>query len=244
MSMLESIYLPLVSAARRRLDDDARLNELLGPDISPTILHRWLMQFSAWGIRMTEPVEGWIRRAGERCQAMGFDELGRALIAHARNEAGHEGLFLADLHHLVERWNAQGLPPVSAARFLERLPVTAMNLYIEVHESGIRGDEPYVQIAIEYEVERMTPILGPRLIDQCVRVLGPDIVRGLSFVREHVAVDVGHTSFNERQIARFMAGYPETARPLGRAGGIALDAYVDFLGDCLDAALIEEARAA
>jgi hypothetical protein len=69
-----------------------------------------------------------------------------------------------------------------------------------------------------------------------VRVLGPEIVKGLSFVQEHVAVDVGHTTFNERQIARFMEAHPHTGFALGRAGATALDAYVDFLGDCLDAA--------
>jgi hypothetical protein len=236
MSALETTYLPLVAGSRARLDSDPRLRALLGPEIAPDRLHWFLMQFSAWGIRVTTPVEGWIRRAGQRCIALGYAELGQALGGHAKNEAGHEGLFLRDLHYLVDRWNASHALQVTAEQFLEAPPVPAIQRYIDVHEDGIAGDEPYVQIAIELEVERMTPILGPPLVAQCKRVLGPEIVKGLSFVEEHVSVDVGHTNFNERQIARFMEANPHTASALGRAGAIALNAYVDFLGDCLDAA--------
>jgi hypothetical protein len=236
MSALESTYLPLVATARKRLHEDPRLRALFDPAIDPARLHWFLMQFSAWGIQMTEPVEGWIRRAGQRCQELGHGDLGRALISHAKNEAGHEGLFMSDLRYLVDTWNARYQPQVTVEQFLERPGVPSMIRYIDVHERGIDGSEPYVQIAIEYEVERMTPILGPQLVEQCVRVLGPDIVKGLSFVEEHVSVDVGHTTFNERQIARFMDANPHTAPALARAGAIALEAYVDVLGDCLDAA--------
>jgi hypothetical protein len=236
MSVLESSYLPLVAESRKRLTEDPRLCALLGPGIEPARLHWFLMQFSAWGIKMTEPVEGWIRRAGGRCIALGYTDLGRALIPHAKNEAGHEGLFLSDLHYLVETWNARHQPRVTTEQFLTARPVPSIQRYIDVHEQGIAGAEPYVQIAIELEVERMTPILGPKLVEQCKAVLGHEIVKGLSFVEEHVAVDVGHTTFNERQIARFMEAHPHTAPALGQAGAVALHAYVDFLGDCLDAA--------
>lgn len=244
MSVLETAYLPLVAASRKRLHEDPRLRALLSPGIAPERLHWFLMQFSAWGIRMTEPVEGWIRRAGDRCTSMGYAELGKALVGHAKNEAGHEGMFLADLHYLVDTWNARYQPQVTAQEFLERPAVPSILRYIDVHEQGIGGDQPYVQIAIEYEVERMTPILGPPLVAQCIRVLGPEIVKGLSFVQEHVAVDVGHTTFNERQIARFMEAHPGTAALLGQAGALALHAYVDFLGDCLDAATLGPIRRA
>jgi hypothetical protein len=236
MSALESTYVPLVATARKRLNEDPRLHTLLSPGIEPARLHWCLMQFSAWGIRITQPVEGWITRAGTRCNQLGYGDLGRALIAHAKNEAGHEGMFMSDLHYLVDSWNAKYESKVTAQQFLDAPSTASMTRYIDVHERGISSEQPYVQIAIELEVERMTPILGPPLVKQCVEVLGPEIVKGLSFVQEHVAVDVGHTTFNERQIARFMDAHPHTAVVLGTAGAIALEAYVDFLGDCLDAA--------
>jgi hypothetical protein len=236
MTALDDVYLPLVLDARARLTQDPRLQALLGADVPPARLHWFLMQFSAWGIQMTEPVEGWIRRAGDRCQAMGHAELGRALCAHAKNEAGHEGMFMQDLEYLVARWNAGQGQPVTADQFLDRPQPRSVARYIDVHEQAIAG-QAYAQIAIEYEVERMTPILGPPLVAQCVRVLGPDILQGLQFVREHVAVDVGHTTFNERQISRFMAAQPHTVPVLAHAGARALHAYVDFLGDCWDHAV-------
>jgi hypothetical protein len=236
MTALEDLYLPLVLASRARLTEDPRLGALLGPAVPPDRLLWFLMQFSAWGIQMTEPVEGWIRRAGDRCVAMGHTELGRALSAHARNEAGHEGMFMQDLQYLVARWNAGPRPQVTSDQFLDRAQPRSVARYIDVHEQAIAG-QAYAQIAIEYEVERMTPILGPPLVAQCVKVLGPDILQGLHFVQEHVAVDVGHTTFNERQISRFMAAHPHTVPVLAHAGARALHAYVDFLGDCWDQAV-------
>jgi hypothetical protein len=233
---LDDLYQPLLLGARARLTEDRRLAALLGPGVPPARLHWFLMQFSAWGIQMTEPVEGWIRRAGDRCLAMGHGELGRALCAHARHEAGHEGMFMQDLEYLVARWNAGQPRPVTTQEFLERPQPRSVARYIDVHEQAIAG-EAYAQIAIEYEVERMTPILGPLLVAQCVKVLGPEILQGLHFVQEHVAVDVGHTIFNERQISRFMEAHPHTVPVLAHAGARALQAYVDFLGDCWDQAV-------
>jgi hypothetical protein len=34
---------------------------------------------------MTEPVEGWIRRAGHRCGELGLEHLAKALAAHAHH---------------------------------------------------------------------------------------------------------------------------------------------------------------
>ena len=40
---------------------------ILSPTVDPTLLELFLVHFCAAGVHMTEPVEGWIRRAGERC---------------------------------------------------------------------------------------------------------------------------------------------------------------------------------
>ena len=54
---------------------------------------------------MTQPVEEWIRRAGVKCQKIGLSSLGKALIKHARHEAGHHRFMIADLWTLVDAWN-------------------------------------------------------------------------------------------------------------------------------------------
>ncbi|AEI64961.1 hypothetical protein [Corallococcus macrosporus] len=56
---------------------------------------------------MTEPVDGWIRGAGERCIALGKTKLGQALITHARHEAGHHLMTLEDARTLARRWNTR-----------------------------------------------------------------------------------------------------------------------------------------
>jgi hypothetical protein len=51
-------------------------------------LESFLLHFSALGSRMTAPVERWIGAAAERCAAIGFPELARALRGHARARSG------------------------------------------------------------------------------------------------------------------------------------------------------------
>ena len=43
-------------------------------------LESFLLHFCALGSQMTEPVEGWIRRAAERCTTIGLSELAGALL--------------------------------------------------------------------------------------------------------------------------------------------------------------------
>ncbi|MFY0539080.1 hypothetical protein [Nannocystis pusilla] len=59
---------------------------------------------------MTAPVEGWIRRAGERCLAAGLNEIGNALVAHARHEAGHDAMMVDDTRSLAARREQAGRP--------------------------------------------------------------------------------------------------------------------------------------
>ena len=59
--------------------ESALVTQILAPHIEPDVLELFLIYFSGLGVAMTEPVEGWIRRAGIGCQEMGLDELGKSL---------------------------------------------------------------------------------------------------------------------------------------------------------------------
>jgi len=226
-------YETLLRPARARLDDDVALRALLDPAMEPTRLERFLISFSARGVQMTEPVPSWIRRAGRRCLELGFDELGDALVAHARHEAGHHLLMIDDARLLVQRWNARHDPPLDVAVLLAEPPNAAMRAYAQLHEHTIAGSSPFAQVAIEYEIERMSVVLGPPLIANCRRVLGDPILDGLSFIREHVAADVGHTQLNRRMLSRLLETHPSETDRVARAGALALAAYVDFLIACI-----------
>jgi hypothetical protein len=108
---------------------------------------------------------------------------------------------------------------------------------VQVHEDVIVGSAPYAQIAIEYEIERLSVTYGPGFIARCVADLGPDVKSCLSFVQDHVELDVGHTKFNARKLDQFLRQRPEALDDLEAAGSEALAAYDQFLGDALALAL-------
>jgi pyrroloquinoline quinone (PQQ) biosynthesis protein C len=69
-----------------------------------------------------------------------------------------------------------------------------------------------------------------------VRVLGRETLEGLSFLKEHVQLDVGHTALNTRLMEELLQLMPENARMLAELGAQALDIYLRFLGDCMHSA--------
>jgi Iron-containing redox enzyme len=218
--------------ARRRFAGRSGLGAALDSSLEPKRLHALLLHFCALGYQMTIDVENWIRRAGERCEVLGYDELGRALLAHARHEAGHEKLFASDARALVDMWNRRWSPPFDAEALLEQRPTAGVRLYRELHEDIIESPMPFRQIAIEFEIEAVSVREGSRLLHAVYDKLGVEAVEVLSFVKEHVEVDEGHTKFNEKQLDRFLAANPDALPDLVGAGVRALDAYGAFLDDC------------
>ena len=182
---------------------------------------------------MTHPVEGWIRRAGERCNDTGYSALGEALIKHARHEAGHHRLMVADLWSLADAWNAEHakkINPVALSR--QKLP-SSIAQYRALHEEVITGDTPYAQIAIEYEIEALSVRHGPALL---AAACASNAAGGSSFLREHISIDSAHTQFNREQIAKLLVRHPECLKPLVQSGAAALEIYGRFIDDCAAAA--------
>src|ERR1700730_17940095 len=188
-------------------------------------LELFLLHFCALGSQVTEPVERWIRRAAERCASMGLSELARGLRGHAQAETGHHLMMIADVRSLAARWNACRKPSVDADELLNQAPTPGVFHYCKVHEENISGDTPYAQIAIEYEVEMLPLRYGELLLTRCVETLGAEILPCLSFVTEHIYLDVGHTNFNARVIANLIDLDPSSMSALVSAGTAALNAY-------------------
>ncbi len=225
-------YDRLLTPARQRFDRHRSIEALFRHALEPVILERFLIYFSALGVGMTEPVEGWIRRAGRRCGDLGLSGLAKALAAHAGQEADHHLLMQADTHRLVDRWNEYHEPKLNAAALLALAPTPGVIGYRELHENTIAGPEPYGQLAIEYEIEMLSVTYGPALLQRCSDLSGAEILEGLSFLQDHVALDAGHTHFNRLQLSRLLDQRPDFLAALVTAGSAALDAYVMFLDDC------------
>jgi hypothetical protein len=111
-----------MAPARQRFDQHPTSVALFHQKLEPDTLETFLIYFSALGVGMTEPVEGWIRQAGQRCGEIGLSKLAKALEAHAHQEADHHFLMQADAKRLVDRWNDRRQPRLNAAALLALKP--------------------------------------------------------------------------------------------------------------------------
>ncbi|RKH21853.1 hypothetical protein D7Y13_02685 [Corallococcus praedator] len=235
--LVDTQYLPHVSDVRHVLAAGPHVTTLLDENVDPALLEGFLIQLCALGVYMTEPVDGWIRRAGEACTKVeGLEEVGRQLISHAKHEAGHHLMMVEDTKSLVAGWNQRRMPKLDAEQLLAQAPTPAMQEYRQIHEDTINGAMPGAQVAIEYEIENLSVVFAPRLIEQCKRVLGPDVMNSLTFIKEHVELDVGHTALNEVMLNKLLSQKPEHAVTIGKTGARALDIYLRFYGDCMEKA--------
>jgi hypothetical protein len=236
MSLVKELYEPYVLPARARISTDPVTRRLVDPAIEPAVLERFFLQLNSLGVYMTEPVEGWIRRAGHHCIAQGLDSLGRSLLVHSKHQANHHQLMIDDVRHMVRRWNLRHQPQLHTERLLAQHPTDAMREYRQFHEDTIASDLPAGQIAIEFEIENLSMVVGPHLMSNVARVLGREVLEGLSFLKEHVQLGMGHAAPNTRMMEELLRVMPENARTLAELGARALDIYLRFIGDCLNSA--------
>ncbi|MBN3923021.1 hypothetical protein [Nostoc sp. NMS4] len=230
---LYDIYESNIESARIQFEQKSNFEEILSLDIDPTVLELYLINFNSLGVAMTDSVEDWISRAGESCKKLGFTELGELLSTHAEQEAGHHLMMIQDTHTLVNNWNARRQPQLDAEWFLAQPISENVVLYRQLHEDVIASQTPFAQVAIEYEIEMLSVRYGSQLIQQCQKILGSQVHEGLSFMEEHVSVDVGHTQLNARLLKNFLQNNPEHLDAMVKIGRTALDAYAGFLNDCL-----------
>ncbi len=243
--LVEELYTHHLTSVRERIKTDSKLKALLDEKADPALFEAFLITWNSLGVYMTEPVDGWIRRAGEATVKVGLDDVGQKLIAHAKHEAGHHLMMIEDAKHLVARWNERRSPKLDAEELMAQPPTQAMKEYREIHEDTIAGAMPAAQVAIEYEIESLSTIIGPPLLEQAKRVCGEEILQGMSFLKEHTEIDVGHTALNEVMLGKLLSQVPDKAPLIAKTGASALDIYLRFLGDCVDRAgkLVQAAAA-
>ena len=132
---------------------------------------------------------------------------------------------------------------MDAEELLDQAPTPGVLHYARVHEENIDGDSPYAQIAIEYEMEMIPLRYGDLLVARCVEILGAEILSCPSFVRRHIELDAAHTRFNARSIAKLVELSPSRVSALVSAGTAALDAYAQFIDDCVQLAKRDSRKA-
>ncbi|MGC5346350.1 hypothetical protein PZB75_20675 [Streptomyces sp. AM 4-1-1] len=222
-----------LAATRTEFENSPDIKFLLDPSTPDDLFHLWNLRWTAHGVRMTEQVESWIALAGRRSTDVGLPELGRALAAHARAEAGHEKLMMEDARALAEKWNERAKVPIDVERLIASGPLYSTRKYIAMHEEVIGGVRPYLQIGIEYEIERFSVVVLPGILERCRKALGEN---GFTFIAEHVEIDQGHTAFNERQLTNLLTLADANLVPLVETGRWALRSYYPFISECLQLA--------
>ena len=236
MNNVEQLYEPRIARAREIVAHSSVLRRLLDKNVLPNVLERFLIEYCSLGVQITEPVESWISRAGERSKAMGLVHTGAALVAHAHHEANHHLMFIEDTEKLVAHWNARHDEKLDASALIARLPTTAMKQYIALHEDTISSFRPFAQVAIELEIERLSVTTLPVLLGQFKQILGEEILSSLSFLGEHAAIDVGHTHLNTRMMNSLLEIRPDVAADLALTGAEALFIYMAFIEECFEIA--------
>jgi hypothetical protein len=239
MEIVRERYEPPLAPTRRSFEAEPGVQRLLAADCPPDLVRLFMLRYSAHGVRMTEQVESWIHRAGDRCTELGRTELGHALRSHARSEGGHEKLMENDARLLADEWNRTRRPHIDAETILRSTPLYSTRKYVQLHEEVIAGPRPYCQVAIEYEIERLSVVLGPAIVARCAAALGGD---GYSFLAEHVELDKGHTAFNERQLGLLLEQDDADLVPLVETGREALNCYLAFVAECAELAEADLAR--
>ena len=229
----QEVYELELSKARDAFIKRPALLEVLSPDIDPVFVELFLISFNGLGVYMTQPVDQWISQAGERCKQIGFVELGDSLCLHATHEAGHDQMMINDTHTLFAHWNAKHSFKLDAQEMLTQPIPPGVQSYIKLHEDVIASNAPFAQLAIELEIERLAVDVGPLLLKQFTQILGSDVVNRLSFLKTHIALDVSHADFNQKEMDKFLDQHPDTLLPLIDAGKKALETYGTFLDDCV-----------
>lgn len=192
----------------------------------------FLIYFCALGVGMTEYVSTWINHAGKRCQETGYQELGQSLIQHAREEAGHELLMHHDTLALTAFINSRYQLHLDANVFLSQTLTQGVLNYKALHEQCINSDTPYGQIAIEYEIEKISIRHGPKLLFKNIKHYGFGLIKCLSFIRSHVNLDILHTQHNKTMLTDFLERHPETLPTLIEYGTHSLHYYSEYLHNC------------
>jgi hypothetical protein len=226
--MIEQYESLLASPRKRFFDHTQQL--LLHKDAG--ILLSFLIYYCSQAIKMTESVPSWIERAARRCEELGYVDLGKTLYKHAQHEMNHHLLLLNDAQALIKTWNQHSQKKLNPDDLIHHPATTGVIKYQKLHEDSITSTTPYCQLAIEYEIEQISIQYGPPLLELCGAILGQSVLNHLSFLQDHIKLDVAHTNFNKNLLKKFLSDYPESLNYLANSGIQALLIYDEFISDC------------
>ncbi len=200
---------------------------------TPQDLAFFLLNYCALGATMNKPIESWIKKASKHCQKLNYLELANYLQQHAQQSTHHQALLRHDTQALTHWLNKKYQLNLDSQHYLKQKATTGIKQYQKLREQHAKGATPYCQLAIDYEVERLSIVHGFTLVKLCACKLGLPILKNLSFIRENVKREAGEHQASQQQMQKFLKANPQKLMPLVEAAKTALDAYHYYLQDCL-----------
>lgn len=242
MSRMTTHYEPRVLAARSALENDPVIAEILSPHVSPLLLESFLIEWMARSPYMTDPIPGWVRKAGELALVLGQKRIGAALVEYTRREEENESPDGKNFRSVVRAFNERNGAQLDAVTLLSERPTVTMRAYRILHEEVLAADLSIGEVAMVYELERASSVFTLALLVAVQRVLGPEAALRLSAMRRRAPYAVERTAFLGRALAEILDQAPHAAEQLGELGAGALDIQRHFLRECVEAAY-QRARA-
>jgi len=215
---------------------------ILDPAVNPKLFELFFIYYSGLGKAVTEPARNWINRSADRCGELGFRELGESLFSIGNHEAGRMPLMFKDIRTLVARWNGRFSPKLDAEEIVSSTNALGVRTYTQLREDVTISDMPFLQMAIEYEIERLSAEYGKQWIDQCSLKLVSDAPSPIDLENERKISGSNRTVLHQEQIESLIKSHPEYTSNLIETGEAALEAFDLFIGDCLIIAMAHSSQ--
>lgn len=223
----------------KRDEMDRRIQALYQKINSEELIELYLIYFSAVGAQMVTPAHEWLIRWGEGFIRLRFEDIGRHLIEHAKEEIGHDRWHLNDVKFLVSHYNKKFNADLDVESILRQGHANCVRRYEAAFRTTIESDSEHMALGMLYETELMTFTLAPKFIGHCVQELGLEIMRGLSFLRGHIVSDVGHVQENAEQLQEVLETHPspEKLADIVYMGEETVNVYIDYFEQVAEMAL-------
>lgn len=233
-AMYHNAYQERCKVARDNFASRPVVKALFFSEVDTELMKLFMISWSALSSGLTQPIPEYLKRAGENCAAKGETDMAAFFKLHTEEEDGHDEWGKDDTRKLVQQWNLEHPGPgLDAEALLKANMSPAVKRYHKLHETVIDGPSPWGELAIDVEIELITTQYGPILLQRCVKSMGEASLDNVSFLREHVRFDVGHTETNFDTIHNLIVKHPEYTDALVDTGFKALEAYGDFLDDAM-----------
>lgn len=232
-------YDSLMRAKREELYQ--RVHHLYAQVDSEQLTELFLIYFSAIGAKMVEPAPVWLNQWGRGFKKIGFEKLGSDLIAHAHDEEGHHIWHQNDVRFLVSHFNQKYGAGLDVPSILQEGAVACVQHYTDAFDYARKPGNEHSAIGMLYETELMTFTLGPQFIGFCVQELGFGILKGLSFLRGHMASDIGHVKENIEQLKELLNGLPreDAMEQMIEMGQKTVDVYIEYFETAMQLAKVK-----